>query len=37
MPYGLMVDLINCYQIDLGRMLPVNKKKMSFDEAISLR
>lgn len=37
MPYGLMVDLITCYQIDLGRKLPVNKKKMSFDEAISLR
>lgn len=38
MPYGLMLDLINCYQIDLGRVLPVEQKKAwSFDEAMSLK
>lgn len=38
MPYGLMLDLINCYQIDMGRVLPAEpKKQWTFDEAISLR
>lgn len=37
MPYGLMLDLINCYQIDLGRVLPVEQKKYTFDEVMSMR
>lgn len=35
--YGEMRDLITCYQIEKGELLPAKeKKKFTFDEAIAL-
>lgn len=35
--YGEMRDLINCYLIDQGDLLPKNKaRKLSYDEIMAL-
>lgn len=37
MRFGELADLITCYQIDRGRLLPKVKKKWTYDEVRLLR